>query len=525
MTAGVIAPLARLLVVDDSESNRYVIATWLRRAGYDVVEATTGTEALRALADQPIDLVVLDVNLPDMSGFSVCEQIKAEAATAAIPVLHLSATAVAATDRTEGLRRGAEGYLVEPVEPEEVLATVEALLRSAAAQDAAVRLARKLRQLNDATLAINEATTLEQLATTIARQAATLFEGAAIVAVVVEGRALSAAALSDDEVRSEFMTVGAVEAVCMLAESSRELAAESLPMLPGALRGVYRSASLHDDGTHRGVLLVQARSSEQHLAMIDEMDVVLSQYARAASTAIKNLCAYNIEHRIAVTLQKSLLPALPSISGLEIAVRYEASVEHAQVGGDFYEIFVAGANHVAFAIGDVVGHSLEAATVMAELRTGIRAYLLEGHDPVATLTHLNALLRYFHADSTATVCCGVLDRTTGACDFANAGHLPPLIVRASGVDFLPMGGSLLGIPSTHVHRYTTELQRGETLLLYTDGLVERRTEIIDEGLARLARVAAGGSRNLEDLCDRVLREAGPDLIVDDIALMALRRTS
>ena len=110
------APSRQLLLVDDDEAKRYVLATWLRRAGHTVVEAATGREALELVAGA--ELVVLDVNLPDISGIEVCRQIKNDARTAAIPVIQVSATAITVADRAHGLTEGADAYLIEPTEPD-----------------------------------------------------------------------------------------------------------------------------------------------------------------------------------------------------------------------------------------------------------------------------------------------------------------------------------------------------------------------------------------------------------------------
>jgi DNA-binding response OmpR family regulator len=116
-----------VLVVDDSDPKRYVATRWLRRAGFAVVEARTGHEALQ-LAPR-CDLVVLDVRLPDVSGFEVCRRLRIDPATAQVPVLHLSAHATTAHERASGLDGGADGYLTQPVDEEELIATVRALLR------------------------------------------------------------------------------------------------------------------------------------------------------------------------------------------------------------------------------------------------------------------------------------------------------------------------------------------------------------------------------------------------------------
>src|SRR5262245_61183752 len=128
--------LASVLYVDDDADNREVFGWLLRNAGFHVQEAATGSEALRLAAERP-DLVVLDVNLPDINGFEVCRRIKAHPATTSIPVLHLSAVFIRSEDRTHGLEEGADAYLTKPIDPDELLAHVRALLRIHRAEQAA----------------------------------------------------------------------------------------------------------------------------------------------------------------------------------------------------------------------------------------------------------------------------------------------------------------------------------------------------------------------------------------------------
>src|SRR3954468_19086188 len=124
----VVAPAGIVLVVDDTEENRYVTARWLERAGHRVTLASTGAEALR-LATGEVDLVVLDVHLPDLHGFDVARRIRSDPNTAHLPVIHLSAKLVTLEDRISGLEAGANAYLAQPVSPDELVATVDALLR------------------------------------------------------------------------------------------------------------------------------------------------------------------------------------------------------------------------------------------------------------------------------------------------------------------------------------------------------------------------------------------------------------
>ncbi|MBD1939338.1 response regulator [Microcoleus sp. FACHB-68] len=135
--------LVTILHVDDNETNRYVVSRMLRNAGFKVQEAATGSMALQLVGQQPPDLIILDVQLPDINGFEVCHRLKANPATSFIPVLHLSASFVESKDKAQGLDSGADGYLAQPVEPIELLATVKALLRIREAEESALALAKE----------------------------------------------------------------------------------------------------------------------------------------------------------------------------------------------------------------------------------------------------------------------------------------------------------------------------------------------------------------------------------------------
>ncbi|MFB2919217.1 response regulator [Aerosakkonema funiforme] len=140
----------KILHVDDNETNRYVVARTLRSAGFEVEEAGTGASALRSVGEQQPDLVILDVRLPDIDGFEVCRRIKTNPATSFIPVLHLSASFVKSEDKAQGLEGGADGYLAQPVEPIELLATIKALLRIREAEESALALAKEWQTTFDA---------------------------------------------------------------------------------------------------------------------------------------------------------------------------------------------------------------------------------------------------------------------------------------------------------------------------------------------------------------------------------------
>jgi len=175
------------------------------------------------------------------------------------------------------------------------------------------------------------------------------------------------------------------------------------------------------------------------------------------------------------------------------------------------------------AVGDVGGHSLHAATVMAELRHATRAYIAEGHGPAAVLDRLNELMARLIPGEIATMCLLSIDITTGHARLANAGHPPPVISGAGGVRLLTDRSPLLGIVVRPAFEVTFDLEEADTIVLYTDGLIEIRNELFDRSIVRLTTAAATVERDLEAFANRLLAEVGPSEPADDIAMVVLRR--
>jgi anti-sigma regulatory factor (Ser/Thr protein kinase)/GAF domain-containing protein len=230
------------------------------------------------------------------------------------------------------------------------------------------------------------------------------------------------------------------------------------------------------------------------------------------------------EHRVALGLQRSLLPErLPEISDVTVGARYLPSRD--EVGGDWYDVIELDRGRVGIAIGDVAGHGVRAAALMGQLRTGLRAYALDGREPGDVLGGVNHLLQTIRARGMATAAYGVFDLHTSELRIGNAGHLPPLIVPASGeprfleVEPAPPLGTL---PNANFSEMTTQLAPEETVLLYTDGLVEVRGESLEQGLERLA-VSARGALSADALCQQVIHALVPRAgAEDDVAVVALQ---
>jgi integral membrane sensor domain MASE1/anti-sigma regulatory factor (Ser/Thr protein kinase) len=232
------------------------------------------------------------------------------------------------------------------------------------------------------------------------------------------------------------------------------------------------------------------------------------------------------EHRIAETLQRSLLPdRLPELPGLALAARYVPAGADMAVGGDWYDVVELPSGYVGLAIGDVAGHGLRAASTMGQLRMALRACALEEPSPAKVVSRLDRLVSRLLVSEMVTLVYLVLDLDSGMVRFANAGHLPPLVVGPGGqTAYLEDGlGSPLGCdgPGLPVEG-SFRLAPDSTLLLFTDGLVEQRGVSIHEGLERLETLAADRGEDVEALCERLLGSMVEDDTADDVALLAIR---
>jgi serine phosphatase RsbU (regulator of sigma subunit) len=245
--------------------------------------------------------------------------------------------------------------------------------------------------------------------------------------------------------------------------------------------------------------------------------------AYAEDLALQNAQLFSEQRDVAQTLQHSLLPAqLPEFANLELAVRYVPGVEGVDVGGDWYDVVELGAGRVLAVVGDVSGRGLHAATVMASLRYAIRAYAVEGHGPAEIIFKLSRLISIDRDLHFATVLCGLVDVADRRVTFANAGHPCPLVISATGAEFVAMEvGAPVGVAVVPPVPTTVVVPKGGTFVAYTDGLFERRGENLDVGLARL-RQAATGYDSLDALLDGLLHELTPAGGHDDTAILAVR---
>ncbi|MFC7637969.1 SpoIIE family protein phosphatase [Streptomyces thermogriseus] len=280
-----------------------------------------------------------------------------------------------------------------------------------------------------------------------------------------------------------------------------------------------------------------------------DRDLAVELAARAAVN-IDNARLYRREHERALILQRSLLPpGDPEAAGLDIACRYlpgSASGGRAgEVGGDWFDVIELPGHRTALVVGDVMGRGLRAAVAMGELRTAVRTLALLDLEPADVLTHLDEIARGLGAPGgvrqatraarrpreaepsevyLATCIYAVYDAVTRRCTFANAGHLPPVLVQpgesARMLEVPP--GMPLGVGGEPFEEVEVELPEGSLLALYTDGLVESRDHPLDEGLQAFVGALTDPVRPLEDVCDHVLNTLGSHHREDDIALLMAR---
>ena len=274
-----------------------------------------------------------------------------------------------------------------------------------------------------------------------------------------------------------------------------------------------------------GVLVVCTTAARRFTA---EDVGLLRLAADRVALGIDRARVYEREHRIAETLQRSLLPdRLPDLPGLSVAARYLPAAEEAEVGGDWYDVIPIPGGRVGLVMGDVAGKGLAAASMVGRLRSALRAYALEGHDPATALGQLNRLLWTETGDSEmATLLYAIVDPGEEAIRWVNAGHMPPLMVGPEGAPELLDGAHSvpLGVlPFPSFDEASAPMPAGSSVVLYTDGLIERPGVVIDDGMALLAQVVDGVGPEPELLCDHVLATLVPDgNASDDVALLALR---
>ena len=259
----------------------------------------------------------------------------------------------------------------------------------------------------------------------------------------------------------------------------------------------------------------------------DIADVELAEdLARRAALAVDNAMLFHREHEAAMILQRSLLPdSVPAHhEGIEFDVRYRPTGPGIAVGGDWYDIVVLDDGTVGLTIGDVAGRGLSAASIMGRIRPALRAYVLDGHSPAEALERLDRLMKESPTPHMATLFHLHYDPKSGSARYVRAGHPPALLRRADGEthELSGRGTPPLGVLEDVEYReHLVEIPPGSLLLLYTDGLIERRDTSVRHELDRLIGLMAEAPRGAAECLDWLEENLGVDAVPDDIAMVAM----
>ncbi len=461
----------RVLVVDDNADMREYVQGLL--AGeYAVRTAPNGRVALADIRADPPDLVLTDVMMPELDGFGLLAAIRADPELAHLPVVMLSARS-GDESTIEGLEAGADDYLVKPFAARELLARVRANLELDRVRQLVGELERYREVLDHAEELAHVGSWEVDLRANTTRMSPEVRRilGFGQTEDVPYDAALHLAVAED---RDKFGRV-VDEAIA----TGRPFDVVVRAVRPNGERFLarVRGAALRDD---TGAVTVLRGSTQ------DITDQRATEIAMARAEADREAAAR--EHAIASELQQSLLPPpIFSAEQLEIAAFYQAGVEGTQVGGDWHDVIDLGDGRTALVIGDVMGRGVRAAAVMGQLRAAVRAYARLDLPPGVLIRLLDDTVREISEDTIVTCVYAVYDPAEQTLDYANAGHLPPLLVDdRRGARRLLLGGPPLGAGQHRSIDEQVPMALGTMLVLYTDGLVERRGSNLDTGIDALA---------------------------------------
>ena len=472
----------RILLVDDNADLRDHVSRLLR-PHWDVTTAIDGEHALELARQQQFDLVLTDMMMPRLDGFGLITALRADERSRDIPIVVLSARAGEEAS-IEGLTAGADDYLVKPFSSRDLVARVRTNLDLGQARQQTIS---RLRGLVDAAAAVSTVRTTAEVLDVAARHVLTMTSAGRVVVTAPETKA---------EVDGGAEPSATPDVVMPLPDTS------------GATVGELRVWAGENGPPEPAVLI---------------------QLARLIGLRLENARLYEAEHRIASTLQHSLLPqSLPRVPGAIVAGRYLPGSSEAEVGGDWYDVIPAPDNQLFLVIGDVVGKGVQAAAGMGQLRNALRAYILEGFDCGEALTRLNRLVDNLGRQQFATVVCIRFDPHTRRLHYSSAGHPSPIVVEPGELGtFLysaALGPPVGALADAEYPTRTSQLVPGSRLLLYTDGLVEDRRSGIDTGLNELTTDVAKPTDHVEDLLDTLVAKAARRPRRDDVALLALQST-
>jgi PAS domain S-box-containing protein len=502
--------LPRILVVDDNADIREYVAGLLAE-DYHVQTAVDGVDGLALARELPPDLVLTDVMMPRMDGFELLAALQADPLTVGVPVVMLSARA-GEEGTLKGLDAGADDYLVKPFTSRELLARVRANLELDRAR-------RTRRQLERSRTLLNQAQRLARVGSWEIDLVNGRVEASDEFLRILGRRAEEVAAMTYADVVAHLVhpdDQAMAQQQLDASDASAGIHFETRMVQPGGgtvLVTVHGEVLLDDHG-HR----VALRGSVQDITERRAAEEALAMAAANAEAAAR-------EHAIADQLQRSLLPQKTfDLVHLEVATFYRAGVEGTQVGGDWYDVIELGGGRTALVVGDVMGRGVRAAAVMGQLRAAVRAYARLDLPPADLLESLDGLVRDIGEDQIVTCIYAVFDPADRVLRFANAGHLPPVVVTPGGRCRLVDGeeNPPLGIGSVNLRQHEVDLVSDARVVLYTDGLVERRGQDLELGIQALARHVAELTGPVDGVPEELVAAMLPDGPDDDVAILVAR---
>jgi PAS domain S-box-containing protein len=627
---------ARVLVADDNADMREYLARLLRTAGYQVTTVTDGQAALDAVRADAPDLVISDVMMPRLDGLGLVAALRADARTAAVPALLLSARAGQEAS-IEGLQAGADDYLVKPFSAVELLARVRSNLDMAGFRNRESQFRRTLidslqegffvtdqegtiLEANQAFLALvgyspdglpfrwphpwvpepgadpdgweamaqaftdytrqgggrytvqvrhrdghavwlacssaslpspdgrgrlfvgtARDVTAERLATqreaTLAGFAAALAAAGEISEMLTTAAREIAAAVHASQVTAALWSSddnpaiagwprpgpgqGASAAVTGALDVVRHQLAASVVVLPGHEDTSLLAAPL--DGIGSSAIAAEFPAGWPVGAEVRELFSVLTSHLAQVLAKARD---YEQARAVALTLQHAILAPTELPHGF--AARYTPAVPPLEVGGDWYDVIPLPGQRTGVVVGDCVGRGLPAAAVMGQLRSASQAVLLRAPGPAEALADLDTFASRIPGAECTTVFCSILDPAAGTVTYSCAGHPPPILVTAGG-DYRLLDEArslpLAMLPADWRRRQATAaLPPGATLMLYTDGLVERRNQSLDKGIDGAAvTMAEYAQDHPDDVADHVMSAMTPPVgYEDDVAVLIYR---
>lgn len=517
-----------ILIVDDRRENLEALKAVLEPLGIPLHAAPSGEQALRLLLERDYALILLDVRMPGLDGLETARLIKSRERTKDVPIVFLTAERDEVRDVIRGYGIGAIDYVLKPFDAE--------LLRSKVAVFAELEASRRALKRSESFL--RAAFEAAPIGKTILDGSGSIVRANPAFALLLgyELDALPGMAVADVcHAGDRYVMASALQRIRAASADGLDTGPVSVDlrlerngggevwvaMVGSAIEPSESAESMHlAQWVDLSERLRTERAREQLL-----LEQAAREHAEAMAKRLDEL--RQREHQIAVELQRGLLPkVLPEVAGVEIATHYQAAGASAQVGGDWYDAFALDDGRIGLVVGDVAGRGIPAASTMGQLRSVTRAYALgeQRRPPGEVLTLLNRHQITLGAEELFTVIYAVLDPAEHTLWWANAGHPGPLLRRADGsTAHLQEGEGLVGFKDTVYADRLEALGAGATVMLFTDGLIERRGEPLDAGIERLERLVAAGPEQPQELCAHVVGElVQAENLQDDVTAVIVR---